>query len=158
MLCFFFFNDTATTEIYTLSLHDALPICGAAPARLRDRHRDKWNDPAAAEDRLDLRQSESERGVVPLVGQRAEADLSAIGRRAGTLREPRFHALLLAADGWAPARAQHPARAALLPGAPEVAAEPADAEDSRDPMTGRRVVTYADHDPVARLLPVSVPV
>src|SRR2546427_5791312 len=28
----FFFNDTATTEIYTLSLHDALPICG--PARL----------------------------------------------------------------------------------------------------------------------------
>src|SRR6266571_9487549 len=34
---FFFFNDTATTEIYTLSLHDALPIslrrhCAAAPA------------------------------------------------------------------------------------------------------------------------------
>src|SRR2546429_3193280 len=26
-LAFFFFNDTATTEIYTLSLHDALPIC-----------------------------------------------------------------------------------------------------------------------------------
>src|SRR5256885_16173034 len=25
-ICFFFFNDTATTEIYTLSLHDALPI------------------------------------------------------------------------------------------------------------------------------------
>src|SRR5687768_18466665 len=30
---FFFFNDTATTEIYTLSLHDALPIY------LRDPHR-----------------------------------------------------------------------------------------------------------------------
>src|SRR3712207_9559430 len=32
---FFFFNDTATTEIYTLSLHDALPICrqpAAGPA------------------------------------------------------------------------------------------------------------------------------
>src|SRR3712207_7851446 len=29
MMCLFFFNDTATTEIYTLSLHDALPIsCG----------------------------------------------------------------------------------------------------------------------------------
>src|SRR3712207_6874071 len=27
MSMFFFFNDTATTEIYTLSLHDALPIC-----------------------------------------------------------------------------------------------------------------------------------
>src|SRR5256885_2901568 len=26
MILFFFFNDTATTEIYTLSLHDALPI------------------------------------------------------------------------------------------------------------------------------------
>src|SRR2546425_6966739 len=26
LLAFFFFNDTATTEIYTLSLHDALPI------------------------------------------------------------------------------------------------------------------------------------
>src|SRR5258708_39064269 len=31
---FFFFNDTATTEIYTLSLHDALPIC---PGRGRQR-------------------------------------------------------------------------------------------------------------------------
>src|SRR2546422_4397120 len=30
MLFFFFFNDTATTEIYTLSLHDALPILGRA--------------------------------------------------------------------------------------------------------------------------------
>src|SRR2546422_3405241 len=29
---FFFFNDTATTEIYTLSLHDALPISGGAYA------------------------------------------------------------------------------------------------------------------------------
>src|SRR5258708_24667967 len=27
----FFFNDTATTEIYTLSLHDALPICASSP-------------------------------------------------------------------------------------------------------------------------------
>src|SRR2546426_10910855 len=44
MFCFFFFNDTATTEIYTLSLHDALPISrahgraetgGAGGARLR---------------------------------------------------------------------------------------------------------------------------
>src|SRR2546430_14392489 len=29
-IIFFFFNDTATTEIYTLSLHDALPICDGA--------------------------------------------------------------------------------------------------------------------------------
>src|SRR6266446_10826092 len=30
---FFFFNDTATTEIYTLSLHDALPISRSAVCR-----------------------------------------------------------------------------------------------------------------------------
>src|SRR5258708_11840711 len=34
---FFFFNDTATTEIYTLSLHDALPILTGWP-RLLDLH------------------------------------------------------------------------------------------------------------------------
>src|SRR6266581_9669802 len=38
-LCFFF-NDTATTEIYTLSLHDALPI-------LRDAHRAPRRGPPA---------------------------------------------------------------------------------------------------------------
>src|SRR5208283_310349 len=32
--CLFFFNDTATTEIYTLSLHDALPISSPRPAVL----------------------------------------------------------------------------------------------------------------------------
>src|SRR2546427_11809381 len=35
---FFFFNDTATTEIYTLSLHDALPIsCGETTCKMRLR-------------------------------------------------------------------------------------------------------------------------
>src|SRR2546422_10132160 len=41
LFCFFFFNDTATTEIYTLSLHDALPISFRLPGygmpRLRGR-------------------------------------------------------------------------------------------------------------------------
>src|SRR3712207_7341501 len=39
---FFFFNDTATTEIYTLSLHDALPICricGSCPTTLSSPER-----------------------------------------------------------------------------------------------------------------------
>src|SRR5215216_7648301 len=38
---FFFFNDTATTEIYTLSLHDALPINRQIPSwlgKLNSRH------------------------------------------------------------------------------------------------------------------------
>src|SRR2546425_3084781 len=38
-LLFFFFNDTATTEIYTLSLHDALPICSKY---LSKRSRTRW--------------------------------------------------------------------------------------------------------------------
>src|SRR3712207_8616610 len=36
---FFFFNDTATTEIYTLSLHDALPICSGRGRGPRDQAR-----------------------------------------------------------------------------------------------------------------------
>src|SRR3712207_7057421 len=36
---FFFFNDTATTEIYTLSLHDALPISVRPPAAPVGRRR-----------------------------------------------------------------------------------------------------------------------
>src|SRR2546427_6561446 len=35
MFFFFFFNDTATTEIYTLSLHDALPISSIAKSIAR---------------------------------------------------------------------------------------------------------------------------
>src|SRR2546427_3919563 len=42
-LHFFFFNDTATTEIYTLSLHDALPIC-----RLETQRRGPQDRPAPA--------------------------------------------------------------------------------------------------------------
>src|SRR3712207_7026821 len=52
---FFFFNDTATTEIYTLSLHDALPIYrdqraeGEAAARQRRLHRPGEGGVAGAE-------------------------------------------------------------------------------------------------------------
>src|SRR5256885_14741218 len=44
ILLFFFFNDTATTEIYTLSLHDALPISRAGRGRgggIEDRREDR---------------------------------------------------------------------------------------------------------------------
>src|SRR5256885_11959946 len=45
LFVFFFFNDTATTEIYTLSLHDALPIsCRASSASIRSPPWSKaWN-------------------------------------------------------------------------------------------------------------------
>src|SRR5438477_4037164 len=41
---FFFFNDTATTEIYTLSLHDALPISARASCRALCRPRSPCAD------------------------------------------------------------------------------------------------------------------
>src|SRR5215217_9609459 len=58
---FFFFNDSATTEIYTLSLHDALPISPRAHPRRRAQPRTR--DPgavrgAARADRADVRSEE----------------------------------------------------------------------------------------------------
>src|SRR2546427_12995187 len=49
---FFFFNDTATTEIYTLSLHDALPICPSknCSSRLPSKTMSNW--PVDAPSRL----------------------------------------------------------------------------------------------------------
>src|SRR3712207_9097082 len=55
----FFFNDTATTEIYTLSLHDALPICAAATARSADCRR------AAPGPRVHARPAGRGRGLLP---------------------------------------------------------------------------------------------
>src|SRR2546425_12750768 len=64
---FFFFNDTATTEIYTLSLHDALPIYRGRDRRPDQRdhgdrpeqpdHRDRPGQPDRA-DRADQRSEE----------------------------------------------------------------------------------------------------
>src|SRR5258707_10489942 len=49
LIIFFFFNDTATTEIYTLSLHDALPILRTASrlARRKTASRSGATSPAA---------------------------------------------------------------------------------------------------------------
>src|SRR2546430_10785980 len=48
LIYFFFFNDTATTEIYTLSLHDALPISGGPKSRGQPRRRRPGKDPRRA--------------------------------------------------------------------------------------------------------------
>src|SRR2546428_6280948 len=45
---YFFFNDTATTEIYTLSLHDALPICRPDASRVPLTKKNSANAPAPA--------------------------------------------------------------------------------------------------------------
>src|SRR2546430_12940114 len=56
---FFFFNDTATTEIYTLSLHDALPISRDAGSGRRDRARqDRRENPDRVHPRSEEHTSE----------------------------------------------------------------------------------------------------
>src|SRR5258708_29395797 len=68
---FFFFNDTATTEIYTLSLHDALPI---------------WRPPAPLRGRQPGRRLE----VTPVLPQpRAARSRRRPGRRAQRSQRPR---------------------------------------------------------------------
>src|SRR5947207_15179411 len=47
-LFFFFFNNTPTTEIYTLSLHDALPICSHSSQDRLVSHRHPGQRPVAA--------------------------------------------------------------------------------------------------------------
>src|SRR5215475_15082600 len=57
VLLLFFFNDTATTEIYTLSLHDALPIL--QPERRRDADRDRPDRDPEPQDRKSTRLNSS---------------------------------------------------------------------------------------------------
>src|SRR2546430_14129845 len=74
---FFFFNDTATTEIYTLSLHDALPISGAT---VPDRHRPQGE--RIRDERGEAREVENGPGA-RTKGERASRD----GRR----EDPHHH-------------------------------------------------------------------
>src|SRR2546430_17134462 len=48
MMRLFFFNDTATTEFYTLSLHDALPISRLGIQELEERRLEERERPGAA--------------------------------------------------------------------------------------------------------------
>src|SRR5205814_6847411 len=51
---FFFFNDTATTEIYTLSLHDALPIYQPHHLRRTEDARVRQREPRSQNHRADV--------------------------------------------------------------------------------------------------------
>src|SRR5260363_154064 len=109
----FFFNDTATPEIYTLSLHDALPICDRMPFGAGKRRRDRCRTrtfacvPSRIGDlrcgRFDLlapRAAHSEHGDADCYGEHWEGDP----------REPRqrpFHATTFL---WIRPRSRHDAR------------------------------------------------
>src|SRR5258707_11676307 len=101
---FFFFNDTATTEIYTLSLHDALPIWGPrrrGRGRLVDRRsgrrerqrqrrqRDDVRDRATRTDRKSTRLNSSHANISYAVfclkkkNQKLTTTLEAIGSHKG---------------------------------------------------------------------------
>src|SRR2546430_669441 len=64
---FFFFNDTATTEIYTLSLHDALPIytessaAAMPPSLTRESRTRDWGRPSRADTASSIRCSDPDR-------------------------------------------------------------------------------------------------
>src|SRR3712207_8399298 len=60
---YFFFNDTATTEIYTLALHDALPISGPGAGERRDGGRPRRGAPRARRRRPAARVARLELGV-----------------------------------------------------------------------------------------------
>src|SRR3989442_3466904 len=69
---FFFFNDPPPTEIYTLSLHDALPISWPAPTRTRPTRRDR----ARAGARPPARGLRHARGRRPRAGDRKSTRLN----------------------------------------------------------------------------------
>src|SRR6266567_6600691 len=97
-LFFFFFNDTATPEIYTLSLHDALPISPAPAPAATPAQRAPANDEHA---RLSpaVRKLAAERGIDPTTIQG-----SGLGGRV-----TREDVLAASAAPAAPARAAAPA-------------------------------------------------
>src|ERR1035441_10706084 len=59
---FFFFNDTATTEIYTLSLHDALPICNSH-LRIATARAHRFGHACRGTDRKSTRLNSSHLGI-----------------------------------------------------------------------------------------------
>src|SRR2546427_4595059 len=109
LFSFFFFNDTATTEIYTLSLHDALPISAsqapppnpAAPGRRRTPPRSgtgppaPWPAPSRSEEHTSELQSQSNL-VCRLLLEKKKWNAASPGSpghpRVGSRRTARTHA------------------------------------------------------------------
>src|SRR5256885_11771466 len=116
LLFFFFFNDTATTEIYTLSLHDALPIFQRVARRLIEPfdemplvlHGLHPGERALAGGRLDAAHARSD---AALGDDLEEADVAGAGdvrapaqlARGADVQNPHLVAVLLAEQGHATA-------------------------------------------------------
>src|SRR3712207_9300389 len=79
---FFFFNDTATTEIYTLSLHDALPILHVEPEILDSQEPHGRQELVARQHLVDLGPREVRAGIKEvLLGLRSEEHTSELQSR-----------------------------------------------------------------------------
>src|SRR3989449_5593804 len=75
---FFFFNDTATTEIYTLSLHDALPIFTGRPVKwVGDRREDLLTSTQAWDETIDAELAVDADGTIHALRARVVADVGA---------------------------------------------------------------------------------
>src|SRR5258705_5642498 len=97
---FFFFNDTATTEIYTLSLHDALPISTiqtAVPDQLRGRVMSVYTTVFSA-DRKSTRLNSSHLGISYAVFCLKKKKNLTVRRRSGS--PPRSHKNLMSQVGY----------------------------------------------------------
>src|SRR5258707_7074891 len=78
--CFFFFNDTATTEIYTLSLHDALPISSSAKSPPTPFSAEP-SSPSSSSSATSARSSSSSSATPPLSPTRSEEHTSELQSR-----------------------------------------------------------------------------
>src|SRR2546430_12269968 len=90
---FFFFNDTATTEIYTLSLHDALPICSATATRSWTSGRSSWGSRSRARPRTRSEEHTSELQsqsnlVCRLLLEKKKKNYKEIHNRISDIQEP----------------------------------------------------------------------
>src|SRR5438105_15945650 len=104
----FFFNDTATTEIYTLSLHDALPIC----ERLDRARLDGERAPRGSEQllivgcrvgggcgrRVQIHDGHYGTGWIGVRGETTEARLTSVLRRLTIISDGNHQALFEGAD------------------------------------------------------------
>src|SRR6266850_3788640 len=133
-LLFFFFNDTATTEIYTLSLHDALPIsaalssslkgcsCSTIPDARRERRSARRASRAGGASPLAasapaaprIRLHRSKRAICPRSSRRATSSTAAASSPAARLQSA-FDARMYAAARVAPAAPAKARRRCVLP-------------------------------------------